>query len=274
MNNKSLNKYESLCTKYIEEYLASSHLQDTPVSPSSSIPSLDKNNVPVYGLDYFDLMMVYVVLSHHNDCTLDIDVNYAELISRLAYDGLRHLGIFTDAQAKEFCNDLAVHRIPKRTFVYQYLMWILRYPHNVLPHWFYYTLLLFAFTRTKSCPHRPDRSRMVVGMLVNYSLSKFTDYEADRTQDVFDIGNKLKRAIKACDKIQRYKTDYVGYVEYMIDTLRLISVATLSSMLKRSCKWEEFTRIGLEVASQMMIEHNKIVNDHYTQVVERNLKHV
>lgn len=272
MNNELITKLIQLNNEYIPNFLASSHEKEYVVEPSSEIPALDENNVTKYGLDYYDLMLVNILTNQNYTIKCNLTANIAEIISRIAYEGLRHMHIFDDKTAYEFCNDIALHRIPKRALMYQYLNFILRYKFNVLPYWFYYTLMLWAFIDTKTFPNTAYRSRMFVGIIHNCCLTKFTDYKADHTHDVFDIKDKLVRLIHSCISDKRFEKDYEGCIAYMVDSLRVFSVIVFSILISRSCEWNEFRALGNEVMTQRLLEHQKVIDISYNTITNKGDK--
>ena len=272
MNNDIVTTLVKLNTEYIPVFMSNSHEHEEVVEMSSPIPALDENNVTKYGLDYYDLMIVNILLKRHYDVKCKLTANIAEIVTRMAYEGLRHLNIMSDHDAYEFCNDIALHRIPRRTLMYQYLNFILRYEFNVLPYWFYYTLLLWAFIDSKEFPHTTYRSRVYVGIIHGCCLTKFTDYEADHTHDVFNVKEKLRRLILSCSKDERFDKDYKGYILYMVDGLRIFSTIILSILISRSCKWPIFRQLGNEVMTQRLLEHQKVIDISYNKLNKQGEK--
>ena len=272
MNNEIITKITKLNSDYIPRYLANSHEHEDVVTPSSDIPALDENNVTKYGLDYYDLMVANLLLKHHNGVKCKLTANIAEIITRMAYEGIRHLNIMNEKAAYEFCNDIALHRIPKYTYMYQYLNFVLRYEFNVLPYWFYYTLLLWAFIDTKKYAHVNYRSRVYVGIIHGCCLTKFSDYKADHTHDVFDIKEKLTRLIISCSRDKRFEEDSKGYITYMVDSLRIFSTIVLSVLMSRSCEWPEFKTLGNEVMTQCLLEHQKVIDVSYEKLTNKGEK--
>lgn len=272
MNNEIVTTITKLNTDYIPRFLANSHEHEEVVESSSTIPALDENNVTKYGLDYYDLMIANLMLKRHYHVKCKLTANIAEIITRMAYEGLRHLNIMPDHQAYAFCNDIALHRTPKRTSMYQYLNFVLKYEHNVLPYWFYYTLLLWAFIDTKQYTHTNYRSRVYVGIIHGCCLTKFTDYNADHTHDVFDIKEKLSRLILSCTRDTRFEKDYEGYIKYMVDSLRIFSTIVLSILLSRSCTWPGLKQLGNEVMTQRLLEHQKVIDMSYDKLTNKGEK--
>lgn len=272
MNQETIKTLVDLNNDYIPRFLADSHEREEVVEPSSSIPVLDENNVTKYGLDYYDLMIANILIKRHNDVQCKLTANIAEIITRLAYEGLRHMHIFDDRTAYRFCNDIALHRIPERALVYQYMIYVLKYPHNVLPYWFYYTLLMWAFIESKIFNNVNYRSRIYVGFIHQCCLTKFMDYNSDRSYDVFNVRDKLKRLILSCTKDPRYKENYKEYVEYMVDSMRVFSIIILSILISRSCKWKIFCNLGNEVMTQRLIEHQHVIDVSYETLVNKGVK--
>lgn len=269
MNNEIIQKITRLNTDYIPRFLANSHEHEEVLEPSSEIPALDENNVTKYGLDYYDLMIVNILLKRHNGVKCKLTANIAEITTRMAYEGLRHMNIMSDKEAYDLCNDIALHRVPKHSTIYQYMNFILRYPHNVLPYWFYYTLLLWAFVDTKKFKHTAYRSRVYVGVIHGCCLTKFTDYKADHTHDVFNVREKLMRLVNSCTRDKRFENDYEGYIAYMVDSLRIFSTIILSILMSRSCEWPEFKTLGNEVMTQLLLEHQKVVDVSYETLINK-----
>lgn len=272
MNNEIVSKIVSLNSDYIPRFLADSHEHEEVVELSSTIPALDENNVTKYGLDYYDLMIANILLKRHKDVKCDLTANIAEITTRIAYEGLRHMEILNDKAAYDLCNDIALHRIPKHSSIYQYLNFIVRYPHNVFPYWFYYTLLLWAFVDTKQFKHQLYRSRVYVGIIHGCCLTKFTDYKADHTHDVFNIKEKLMRVITSCTRDKKFEEDYDGYIAYMVDSLRIFSTIILSIIMSRSCTWPEFKLLGNEVMTQMLLEHQRVIDVSYETLTTKGDK--
>lgn len=272
MNNDIVKTLTSLNSDYIPRFLANSHEHENVVEPSSDIPGLDKNNVTKLGMDYYDLMIANILLKRHHDVKCDLSSNIAEIITRMAYEGIRHMNIMDEVSAYKLCNDIALHKIPRRSLMYQYLNFILRYEHTVLPYWFYYTLLLWAFVDTKQYAHTMYRSRIFVGIIHGCCLTKFSDYKADRNHDVFDVKEKLLRVISACANDKRFENDYDGYISYMVDSLRIFSTIILSILMSRSCEWKTFTLLGNEVMTQQLLEHQKVIDVSYKSLTNKGEK--
>ena len=272
MNNEIVKTLTTLNSEYIPRFLANSHELEEVVEPSSNIPGLDKNNVTKYGNDYYDLMIANILLKRHHEVKCELTSNIAEILTRMAYEGIRHMNIMDDKSAYDLCNDIALHRIPKRTTMYQYLNFILRYEYNVLPYWFYYTLLLWAFVDTKQYQHTMYRSRILIGILHQCCLVKFTDYNADRSHDVFNLKEKLIRLISVCENDTRFEDDEEGYVSYMVDSLRIFSTIMLSILMSRSCEWDIFRTLGNEVMTQRLLEHQKVIDVSYKNLINKGEK--
>ena len=269
MNDELIQKLVKLNSEYIPKFLANSHEHEEVLELSSEIPALDENNVTKYGLDYYDLMIVNILLKRHTGIKCELTANIAEITTRIAYEGLRHMKIMSDKQAYDLCNDIALNRVPDRLAMYQYMNFVLRYKFNVLPYWFYYTLLLWAFVDTKKFKHVPYRSRIFVGIIHACGLTNFTDYTADHTHDVFNVREKLTRIIQSCIKDERFENDYDGYIEYMVDSLRIFSIIILSMTISRSCHWPEFKLLGNEVVTQILLEHQKVIDVSYKTLIKQ-----
>ena len=264
------DKLVELNEEYVPRFFNESHEREEVVGDSSTIPILDKNNTTKYGLDYYDLMIANILLRRHDEIKYELSANFAEIITRIAYEGLRHMRIFDDKTAYDFCNDIALHRIPKSTWVYQYLNFVVRYPHNALPYWFYYTLLLWAFVDTPVFNNVTYRSRLYVGIIYNCGLTKFQSYEADRTHDVFDLKDKLSRLIISCIRDKRYEKND-NFIPYMVDSLRVFSIIILSTIISRGCKWDVFCKLGSQVISQRLKEHQQVIDTSYRSLTNKGV---
>lgn len=265
MNREIIAKLRSLNDEFMPRYLGTSHEPESVEPMSSFVIGLDENNKTKYGLDYYDLMIANILLHRHKEVKCTLSANMAELITRMGYEGLMRLNIFTHDQAVEFCNALATHHVPRRELMWQYLIWIVRFDEVVLPYWFYYTLLMFAFTDTKHYKNKPYRSRVYIGCVHAFGLVPFTDYNADHKHDVFNVRDKLNRVITACLRDEEYKDDID--MGYLVDSIRVLSVIMFASLLNRSCTWDEFKQIGREVLCQRLAEHQNVVDKHYKDLV-------
>ena len=247
----------------MSKYLGTSHVFSPNVPIVEVVWGLDDKNTTEYDLEYYDLVIANILLSRHRDIKCEHSATMAELITRMGYEGLIRLGILNHSAAVEFCNSFATHHQPKPMHLYQYINWILRFDETVVPYWFYYTLLMFAFTNSKRYGATPYRSRTHVGCIHQYGLTKFTDYVADRKHDVLAIRDKIKRVIIPAIQDERYESD----TGYLVDSLREFSIIMFAALLSRSCKWNEFKQLGLEVLGQKLIEHQNVVDQHYKNLV-------
>lgn len=265
MNREIITKLKQLNDEFMPRYLGTSHEPEEVQPMSSFVIGLDTNNTTKYGLDYYDLMIANILLSRHREVKCSLSANMAELITRMGYEGLMRLGIFTHTQAVEFCNALAIHHVPRRELMWKYLIWVERFDEVVLPYWFYYTLLMFAFTNTKHYKNKPYRSRVYIGCIHAFGLTKFSDYNADHKHDVFNVRDKFNRVIISCLRDEEYsKTMDMGYI---VDSIRVLATIMFAALLNRSCTWDEFRQIGREVLTQRLEEHQKVVDNHYTTLV-------
>ena len=247
---------------YIDKYLATSDEPECVNEPSSHIPLLDKNNDPVYGEEFFDLMVVNLLLRECDPEKYPINSNVAELITRLGYEGLRHCDILScDQERMLFCNQIAFNEIPKRGDVWSYLLWVDRYKFNVLTNWFYYTLLLWVMLSEKHHHQYGYRSRILVGISTKYSLTKVSDYNAERKHDVFNIRPQMMRLINTCCKHEF--TKWTDMLPYILSSLREFSIITLSSMISRSCAFDIFRPLGMVTKIRSEKFHQKVVDKFY-----------
>lgn len=270
MNKAIIDKVTLLNHQFIEQFLGSSHEHEEVVAPSSVIPSLDTNNISKYDFDYFDLMVANILLERHQDVRYTLSANLAEIITRMAYEGIRRMKIFADPVTYRFCNDIALHRIPRSAYIYQYLNFVLRYQYNVLPFWFYYTLLLWGFIETEKFNHTAYRSRMYVGFIHNCCSIKFSDHRSDRCHDVLKVKEKMSRLILSCMKDPRFENDEQALIAYIVDSLRIFSVIILSALMSRSCdSWPIFRALGNEVMTQRLIEHQSVIDASYQQLTKK-----
>ena len=257
---------ENFNKTYLTQYLATSDEPETVNEPSSSIPLLDKNNDPLYGEEFFDLMVVNLLLRECNPSKYPISSNIAELITRLGYEGLRHLSIMTnDIERREFCNKIALNQLPDRGQVWDYLLWIERYEHNALQMWFYYTLLLWVMLEDKHPYQYGYRSRILVGISMRYSLTQVSDYNAERNHDVLRIQRSIVKLITACCKHEFYESEWQRMIPYLLSSLREFSILTLGTMISRSCAFDIFRPLGMVTKIRSEKFHQKVVDQFYNK---------
>lgn len=263
MNNVIIEKLQLLNEEFISQYLATSHeTTKGTIDTSTEVRLLAKDN-PKYDFKYFDLMTINVLMFRHRGVVCTLTPNMSELISRMAYDACLAMNIFPmDRQAKEFCEDLAFHRVPDEMLVYQFLLWIERYNENIYPVWFPYVMLLFAFTNTKQYINHPYRSRYIVGVINNFIVLKLSgEHEHEVRYDEFKMVQKTKQCLKCVLFDKRYVG--VEFTGYMLDSLRLLAICYLSAIVYRGCTWPVFKLVGDEVLGQHLRQHQNIVNKHY-----------
>ena len=255
---------------YLTEYLATSDEAETVNPPSSPLPLMDENNDPMYGTEFFDLMVANLLLRECDPEKYPISANVAELITRLGYEGLRHCNIMTDdIYRREFCNKIAFNEIPDRGQVWNYLLWLERYKHPALQMWFYYTLLLWVMLEDKH-PHQYGyRSRILIGICMRYNLTSTSDYNAERKHDVLRIQNPLLRLIRVCCKHEFPESRWDEKIPYLLSSLREFSLITLGTMLSRTCAFEIFRPLGLVTKIRNEQFHQKVVDQFY----KNNYKH-
>ena len=271
MNREIIKQIQNLNEKYLARYMAYSIDHESVNEPSSDVPIWDKNQLTKYGLEYFDLVIANILLHRHADIRCDLTANLAELTTRLAYEGLRRIHVFDDDKtAKQFCEDIALHRAPNRYDFYQYLNYIERFDYNAMPVWFYYTLLLWAFIDTKKYNNTHLRSRFYVDFIHRCLLTKTSTYDADRYLDTFGIKKNIKMLLHLCITDKRFENDFEGWELYMIDSLRIFSIIIFSVICSRSMCWEYLTQIGKEVYSQRLSEHQNVIDTSYRQQTKIN----
>ena len=263
MRQDCITKLKELNEEYIARYLGTSHIPNPLQQSSSPIPHLDTATTPKLDLEYYDLMIVNLLMRRHYTVECKLTANMAELVATMAQEGLVQSGVMDNHNAERFCYALTHNKIPERSLMWQYMAYLERYDHNVLPFWFYYTLLLWMFVESKHFNHTPTRSRYFVGAIHNYGLTQFTDYQADHTHDVFDVREKLLRLIYLILKDKKYEEDTETMMLHIVDSLRIFSTITFAALLSRSCTWAIFKPIGGEVLHQRLVEHQSVVNEDY-----------
>lgn len=257
---------ENYNKKYLTEYLGTSDEPELVNEPSSPIPLLDKNNQPMYGEEFFDLMIANLLLRECDPKQYPISANVAELVTRLGYEGLRHCDIMTNDYARrEFCNQVALNKLPERGQVWNYLLWIERYKENALPIWFYYTLLLWVMLEDKHPYQYSYRSRVLLGISMKYTLTQISDYHAERYHDKFRIQPLMMRVIKACCKHEFKESEWRQLVPYLLSSLREFSILTFGFMLSRSCAFEIFRPLGMVTRVRSEKFHQMVVDQFYNK---------
>ena len=270
MNKDIIRQVQNLNEEYLARYLSTSIDHEAVYEPSSDVPIWDKNQLTKYGLEYFDLVIANILLHRHTDLRCKLTANIAELTTRLAYEGLRRIRVFeNDETARQFCENIALHRAPNRMQFYQYLIYIERYKNNAMPIWFCYTLLLWAFIDTKHFNNTSIRSHYFVDFCYRCLLKRFYDYNTDRTLDAFGIKKNIQMLLHMCVNDPRFKDDFANWELYMIDSLRIFSTILLAVTCSRSMKWEPLKQIGKEVYTQRLFEHQKVVDDSYNRQINK-----
>ena len=265
MREDCITKLKQLNDDLITKYLGTSHVPNVIQPCDSPIPHVNDTVVPTCGVEYYDLMIVNLLMYRHYSVTCTLTANIAEIVANMAQEGLVRTNVMTLEEATIFTTDIVHNRIPKRSLMWKYLSFIERYDHNVLPYWFYYTLLLWVFVDSKRFDNSPTLSRYFVGLIHCYGLTQFTDHNADRNHDVFDVREKLLRLIYLIMKDERYEDNTETMILHLIDSLRVFGIITFSSILSRSCIWNIFKPIGAEVLHQRLVEHQSVVNMDYKQ---------
>ena len=263
MKQECIDKLKEYNNSYIARYLGISHIPNTLDTSESQIPHIDTRDKPICDLDYYDLMMINLLMYRHYTVECSFTANIAEIVATMAQEGLVKMNVMSSYDAKEFCYALTHNRIPSYNLIYQYIAFLERYNHTVLPYWFYYTLMLWAFVESKHFNHTSSRSRYYVGVIHNYGLTPFTDYQADRNHDVFDIREKIIRLVYMVFRDKKYEKDSDTMILHLIDSLRIFSIITFAALISRSCKWSIFKPIGGEVLHQRLVEHQLVVNEEY-----------
>ena len=263
MRQECITKLQQLNDEYIARYLGTSHVPNPLKANNSPIPHIDTANEPKCDLEYYDLMIVNLLMHRHYTVECKLTANIAEIVSTMAQEGLTRSGVMSEHDAERFCYALTHNMMPEHCLMWQYLSYLERYDHTVLPYWFYYTLLLWVFVESKHFNHTPKRSRYFVGVIHNYGLTEFTDYNADHTHDVFDVREKMLRLVYLHLKDKRYEEDTKALMLQIVDSLRVFSVVTFAALLSRSCTWAIFKPIGGEVLHQRLVEHQSVVNEDY-----------
>lgn len=254
---------ENFNKTYISEYLATSYEPETVNPPSSPIPLLDANNEPKYDERFFDLMCANLLLRECDPKKYPLTANTAELISRLGYEGLRHCGIMlNDCSRREFCNNIALNRMPNPMQVWDYLLWVERYDHNAAPMWFYYTLLLWVLLEDKHNKQYSYRSRMLITLSAEYALTPVRP-DSERRGDVLRVQKKLKRLITAGCKHDFELSGKDQLVPYLLSVLREFSIVTIASMVERTCAFEIFQPLGMVTRAGKERFHQKVVDQFY-----------
>ena len=262
MNNAVLEQLHALNDLYIPLYLSTSHEED-PILPTASIKTATKEE-PKYGIEFFDVACTNALLYHHKDVVYLMSPNMIEFISRLSYEGFRRLGVFAcDYSTMRFCNALALHKRPPGASMFNFLLWIERYSHNIFPIWFPYAMLSFVLTQTKRFPHRPYRSRYLLGVINNFGTTKVTgaNHAHQLRYDTFGMVDKTKRLVTLVNKNECLLKE--DYVEYMIDSLRQLAIIYLSHVIKTECTYSAFRTVGREVIGQAAMLHQNVVDNHY-----------
>lgn len=263
MKQDCVIKLKEYNTQYIARYLGTSHIPNTLNIPNSPIPHMDNASEPKCDIEYYDLMMINLLMRRHYTVECTLTANMAELVATMAKDGLMKLEIMSEKAADRFCYALTHNMIPSHNLVYQYVAFLERYDHRVLPYWFYYTLLLWSFVESEHFDHTSSRSRFFVGVIHNCGLTQFTDYQADRTHDVFDIREKLLRLTYMILRDKQFERDSDTMIRYLIDSFRIFSIIIHAALISRSCNWSIFKPIGAEVLHQRLVEHQSVVNEEY-----------
>ena len=263
IDNSTIESINVANEMYIPEYLSNSFEIEEIVNPSSSIPIMDVNNKPKYGIEFFDLIVSNLLLEEYDRSTYPISHNVAELASRLGYEGLRHCDILTcDMARKDFCLDAGYGRIPKDYHVYNYMLWINRYNHNALPIWFYYTLIPWLLIKVDFNEQFAYRSRLLVGIAYAYAYTKITDNNAEHCCDILRIQQHLLRLLKACCN-HNFGDDRKKFLLYILSTLKEFSLLTLSTMIGRCCSFPEFKIVGEELRRAITKKHQEVIDTSY-----------
>ena len=251
---------QSLTQTCLENYLATSHLpeQMVPPSPERNLPMED--NLPRYREDAFDLVVANLLIHEFAPAKYPIDANTAELIARLAFEGMRHCGIMClDVYREQFCKDLAYNRIPRHALVYDYFGWVDHCPWTVLPIWFYYTLPIWLLVEDLPKISYGYRSRMLLSIHYHYAATQIEDQRAERYHDLFRIKPIIQRLIRSCCIHHTNDDNWRQFVPDAVAAYREFCFITLASMIGRSCHYEQFRPLGTAALEWALEFHHQIV---------------
>lgn len=255
---------ENFNKEYLNAYISTSLDPEEINEPSSDIPLADKNNVPRYNDEYFDLMVANLLLRECDSDKYPLCFDAVELISRMGYEGLRHCGIMLDDLArKEFCNDIALNKVPKAVRVFDYLLWVEQHAHADMTIWFYYTLLLWILLEERYDKQFVYRSHMLYCLDVTYGFTHVYPRESERYTDALHIQPQLSRLITACCKRGCEEAESESIIPYLLSTLRRFSLVTVSTMLCRSSAFEIFRPLCSVIRSREFNLHRMVVDKSY-----------
>ena len=217
-----------------------------------------------FDIKYFDLVAINILLANHNDVVYEPPCEIAELTCNLFYlANLRH-NIYNPIQTEVVYEALAFNDMPPNMLVYQFLNKVLQNPNKLGDIWFAYILLLWGFTLCEKTKNHPYRSRALVGFINRcYLTQNRKEHEHDLLCDNLKILESLKSYILLCTRDKRYQQ--TEYVAYMVDSLKLFVVVYLAAIIRRSCTWPEFSKLGDAVLCQKYRFHENIVKIHYEE---------
>lgn len=227
-------------------------------------PYAISKEIPKFDIKYFDLVALNILLANHNKVIYHPPAEVAELVCNMFYiANLRHQ-IYTPTQAEKVYECLAFNTVPPNMLVYQFMDQVLQQTSQQADVWFVYILLLWGFTITQPSKTHPYRSRFLVGYINKcYLTANRKEHEHDIVCDNLKVLDNLKSLILLCTRDKRYQD--TEFINYAVDSIRAFVVVYLAALIRRSCTWPEFCKLGDNIICQKNRFHNAIVQQHYEE---------
>jgi len=233
------------------------------VDMKDKVPFVIAREFPKADVRYFDLVAIHILLANHNKILYDIPPEIVELTCTLFTMANRRCKVFArEEQAVRFYEDLAFGRVPADMLVYQFLNHIVKVKDPLADVWFSYILLIWAISPMTASETRPYRSRALVSFINRtYVTSNRNEHGHDLLCDNLRILDSLRGYITLCTNDTRYHGK--DYIAYMVDSIRQLVVIYLAALLRRSCTWLEFCKLGGAVLVQKSRFHSSILKMHH-----------
>ena len=253
-----IDKLSELNVQYGDRYLATSHEVPEMKGRSHVLYCLDTNNPPVFGHEFFDLAANNVLMRDHTEHH-EINAVIAELIGRMAWDGMRHCEILSnDAARMEFCDDLLLNAEPKASQVDTLLLWIDRCASQPLPFSFYAIMPLLGMHDREQFTDIPLLCRALLNISYEYGSRVPANLATEREQDSLRIGTALWRLITTQCRNAPYAT-----TELLLASLHVFSMMSLGALLARVNVWPEFIPVASAVHLGYRKHFHQVHNQYY-----------
>lgn len=240
-----ISKYESLYDQLIPEFYA------------DEITTSGKP--PVTWLNYFDLVLIAILLNKNKNVRRNIDVDIFRIAAELFILGNNSTHILQDRQVRSLIDSIVFDKPLENSTIFQILLSLERTLDTVMSIEVMYMLPLIALMNTKRFPNYIHRSNIMVIFINQFGMTRCgKDHKYDVTTDVMKIMLKLKRLLGVVMSDTSYEEK--EFVEYAIDTFRIFIIAYFGSLIGRDCLYPEFKTLGKEVVHDRYLEHKNVLD--------------